>query len=112
VSGGGGEGAGGGDGGDGAVFGFGTGFGAGGLGAGVVEVVVEVVVVVVLDDEYETADDEPLITTPPRVGAGNSATGRLTVACDMKSCQIRAGSEPPNTFAYPSTLSSGISAFG
>ena len=107
--GGGGEGAGG-DGGDGAGFGFGAGFGADGLGAGVVEVVVEVVVV--LDDEYETADDEPLITTPPRVGAGNSATGRLTVACDMKSCQIRAGSEPPNTFAYPSTLSSGISAFG
>ncbi|HEY2938082.1 MAG TPA: hypothetical protein VGJ25_15875 [Gaiellaceae bacterium] len=93
---GGGAGAGGGGGGEGggAGAGAGTGFGRGtGFGGG------GVVVVVVLDEEYETMDDEPVIATPPNVGVGNSATGRLAVACDMKSCQIRAGSEPPNTLA-------------
>jgi hypothetical protein len=94
-AGGGGEGGGSGAG-AGAGFGGGTGFGGGGVV--VVVVVVVVIVVVVLDEEYETMD-EPVIATPPNVGVGKSATGRLAVACHMKSCQIRAGSEPPNTLA-------------
>ena len=42
-------------------------------------------------------------------GVGKSSTGRRANAVDMKSCQISAGIEPPNTSGKPSTLCMGIS---
>jgi hypothetical protein len=45
-------------------------------------------------------------------GGVKSFTGRFATAVDMKSCQISAGSDPPNTLDTPSTLSSGLLCFG
>ena len=42
-------------------------------------------------------------------GVGKSTTGRPANAVDMKSCQISAGIDPPNTSGKPSTLCMGIS---
>jgi hypothetical protein len=52
------------------------------------------------------------VVYPSNEGAGNSWTGMRSVACNMKSCQMRAGIVPPYTAEYPSTFSNGISPFG
>ena len=39
-------------------------------------------------------------------------TGMFAVAADMKSCQISAGIEPPNTLGTPSTFVSDLFCLG
>ena len=46
---------------------------------------------------------------PDRSGVAKFSTGAFASAADMKSCQISAGIEPPNTLGKPSTLCMGIS---
>ena len=49
---------------------------------------------------------------PARDTDGNVRTAIEATACDMKSCQISAGSDPPNTSGNPSTLCMGTSPCG
>src|SRR5437588_11378560 len=53
-----------------------------------------------------------LTSYPVSDGDGKSRTGSRRTAFVMKSCQIAAGIEPPNTSGYPSTSCIGISPFG
>ena len=49
---------------------------------------------------------------PANEGAVNATAGLPCIATDMKSCQIAAGIEPPNTWPQPSTPISGCSRCG
>jgi hypothetical protein len=45
-----------------------------------------------------------LVLYPSKLGVAKPFTGRFSTAAVMKSCQISAGIEPPNTLGKPSML--------
>jgi hypothetical protein len=96
---------------DGGALVVGGGAGVDLVGCGGGEVVVALVVVD--GDEYvgtyEYGDET---VWPVNCGYGKSCTGSDLTASDMKRFQISAGSDPPKTAPYPSTLKSEISALG